>query len=72
MQTQICLNCQNLGEFKMLVFLRYFYPFVRVPLVSETGLMKLYNIRVLLNRENRWNFQSDKEKSRHVGWYWKS
>jgi len=41
----------------------HFFLFVRAPLVLDRpqfALMKLCNIRVLLNRANSWNFQIDK------------
>jgi len=47
----------------MLYFYGIFYPFVRVPLFSETSLILTSRnfITLLLNRANCWNFQSDKK-----------
>jgi len=64
-QPKICWNCQNAGD-----SLKYWYfyseAFFILLLVydffwgsSLFVLMKLYNIRALLNCANCWNFQSD-------------
>ena len=49
------LNCSYFKAFFIYLFVYYF--FLDRP---QFALMKLYNIRVLLNRANCWNFQIDK------------
>jgi len=48
----------------MFVFLRHFFVYLFVCYFvldrPQFALMKLYNIRVLLNRADCWNFQVDK------------
>ena len=58
-QPQICWKCQ-LGD--LFVFLRHFLSICSCWLIFglRQASMKLYNIRVLLNRAICWNFQTDK------------
>jgi len=63
-QPQICWKCQNLGDSLKCSYFEgiFIYLFLHYFVLDrpQFALMKLYNIRVLLNRAKCWNFQIDK------------